>query len=82
MLLANPSRIFMSGRNKNTNGQTFVISSSVHVFKRPFLVKLNITHRQVTGNEGERSNVVFGLIGFDLWHIHQTSHATGVISFH
>ena len=60
----------ISGRNKNTNGQTFVISSSVHVFKRPFLVKLNITHRQVTGNEGERSNVVFGLIGFDLWHIH------------
>ena len=29
-----------------------------------------IKYNASSGNEGERFNVVFGLIGFDLWHIH------------
>ena len=29
-----------------------------------------IKYNASSGNEGERFSVVFGLIGFDLWHIH------------
>ena len=67
MLLAHPSRklVWEELEYQWSNVRYLIFRSYIQntIFSQ---IKYNAS----SSNEGERFNVVFGLIGFDLWHLH------------
>ena len=59
-------------RCEYTNGPTFVMAPSVHIFKEVYQLTnfSQITYKASSGVEGERMHGFFVLpIGLELWHI-------------